>query len=147
MRIVVLACLWLLVGCTTSSPDLTIAVSSNFLAPAQKIVDSFTERTDITVTIVPGSTGTLTAQIKQGAPYDIFLAADAEHPQLIADAGIGVADSRRTYALGQLVLWSKEANPSQKTVVIRYWDQMARSPWQIPKRPPMAALLNKWCST
>src|SRR5690606_4731910 len=62
-----------------------------------------------TLVVVSGSTGQLYAQILGGAPFDVLLAADQERPELLAERGLGVADTRFTYALGRLVLWTRSA--------------------------------------
>lgn len=86
-----------------------IAVASNF-APALKIIaNSFETQTGHEILISPASTGKHFAQITQGAPFDIFFAADSNHPQLLEQQGIAVAGSRFTYAQGKLVLWSLDA--------------------------------------
>ena len=88
---------------------LEIAVASNFAAPAQQIARQFELQTKIQVSISSAATGVLANQIRNGAPYKIFLAADQTTPKTLIDAGYAVASSQFTYAQGQLVLWS--ANP------------------------------------
>lgn len=88
--------------------SLTIAVASNFRATAQEIATEFTRETGIPVRLSGGSTGKLYAQIVNGAPYDIFLAADITRPKLLEDNGVAVSGSRMTYAIGSLVLWSAD---------------------------------------
>jgi molybdate transport system substrate-binding protein len=87
-------------------PTLRVAVAANFLATAKEIAEAFTAKTGIPVEFTSGSTGMLTAQILQGAPYDVIMAADRESVQSLAAAGRIVADSAFTYAYGRLVLWS-----------------------------------------
>ena len=89
---------------------LTVAVASNFHSTAKEIASRFTASTDVSVRLSAGSTGKIYAQIVNGAPYDIFLAADDERPKLLEASGHAVAGSRFTYAVGSLVLWS--ADPS-----------------------------------
>ena len=60
------------------------------------------------VRISSGSTGKLYAQIINGAPFDVFLSADAERPLLLEQSGHIVNGSRRSYAIGALVLWSHD---------------------------------------
>jgi len=84
----------------------TVAVASNFRIAAEIISAQFTNETGHEVRISSGSTGKLHAQILHGAPYDVFLAADAQSPRLIEASELGVDGSRFTYALGYLVLWS-----------------------------------------
>lgn len=87
----------------------TVAVASNFANTAEEIVAAFAAESDATIRISPGSTGKLYAQILHGAPYDIFLAADAKRPRLLERQGRAVIRSRTTYATGSLVLWSRDA--------------------------------------
>ena len=89
-----------------NSAPLTVAVASNFRTTAEDIAVKFTMETGHDVRISSGSTGKLYAQIVHGAPFDIYLAADEERPRLIAGADLGVDESRFTYAIGTLVLWS-----------------------------------------
>lgn len=85
---------------------LTIAVASNFKNTADEIVALFTAATNVRVRVSAGATGKLYAQIVHGAPYDVFLAADSERPELLEKAGLTIVGSRMTYAIGGLVLWS-----------------------------------------
>lgn len=84
----------------------TVAVASNFAPPLQAIERAFAAETGHRVRIVAGSTGKLYAQIVNGAPYDVFLAADTERPDRLLAAGRAVAGSEFVYAEGVLVLWS-----------------------------------------
>ena len=88
---------------------LTVAVASNFLSTAQEISAAFTKSTGVEVRLSSGSTGKLYAQIVHGAPYDVFLAADVERPLLLEENGFIIPESRQSYALGSLVLWSSDA--------------------------------------
>lgn len=86
--------------------SLTVAVASNFQFAVTKVASRFTATTDIDVHVVAGSTGKLYAQIVNGAPYDIFLAADKTRPRKLVEDGIASAETFWIYATGQLVLWS-----------------------------------------
>lgn len=94
----------------TRAEVLTVAVASNFRAPADEIAAQFMRDTKHTVRISSASTGKLYAQIVNGAPFDILLAADSEHPRLLEEADLGVQGTRQTYAIGSLVLWSRDPN-------------------------------------
>lgn len=83
-----------------------IAVASNFAATLARIADSFERRSGHEVVLVPGSTGKHYAQIRNGAPFAAFFAADIRRPALLEGEGTAVPGSRFTYALGKLVLWS-----------------------------------------
>jgi len=86
----------------------TIAVASNFARAAAEISAAFTKISAVPVRISLGSTGKLYAQIVNGAPYDVFLAADTERPLLLEQSGYAVNGTRQTYAIGSLVLWSRD---------------------------------------
>src|SRR5262249_12912485 len=84
-------------------------VAANFSAAAQKIAAAFEKDTGHTVKLSYGATGKFYAQILAGAPFDVLLAADAATPGKLVDEGKGVAATRKTYAIGKLVLWSADA--------------------------------------
>jgi len=86
--------------------ELMVAVASNFAAPLQQIASSFERSTGHSVRLVPGSTGKLYAQITNGAPFDVLVAADQQAPKQLAAEGYAVGDSQFTYAIGKVVLWS-----------------------------------------
>ena len=87
---------------------MTVAAASNFSAAARDIAEQFTLNSGYVVRITTASTGKLYAQITNGAPFDLLLAADAERPSLLEESGAAVPGTRFTYALGELVLWSRQ---------------------------------------
>lgn len=88
--------------------QVTAAIAANFAGTIKHLKPVFEKDTGHRLVTSFASTGTLFAQIHNGAPFDVFLSADAQRPrQLIAD-GLGVADSLFIYASGQLVLWSSQ---------------------------------------
>ena len=86
----------------------SVAVAANFTAPMQKIAAEFAKDTGHKAELSFGATGKFYAQISNGAPFGVLLAADDTTPAKIASEGKGVAESRFTYAVGKLVLWSKQ---------------------------------------
>ncbi len=96
-------------GTASTAAEVSVAVAANFTAPMQKIAQAFEQDTGHKAVLSFGSTGNFFAQIKNGAPFQILLAADDETPARIEKEGQGVANSRFTYATGKLVLWSKQA--------------------------------------
>ena len=100
--------LGLLPGLVLANDVVTIAVASNFASTGADLAAAYTEETGVEVRLSPGSTGKLYAQILHGAPYDIFLAADEQRPLLLEKRGYSVPGSRVTYAMGSLVLWSRD---------------------------------------
>ena len=87
-----------------------IAVAANFTGAMKALSVLFEKETGHAVIASYGSTGTLYAQIINGAPYELFLAADSIRPEKLEKAGIAVRGSRVTYARGGLVLWSLDPN-------------------------------------
>jgi molybdate transport system substrate-binding protein len=85
-----------------------VAVAANFIAPIKVIADEFEQTGNDEVIIISGGTGKLYSQIKNGAPFDVFLAADSKRPQLLEVEGMLVPGSRFTYAMGQVALWSPD---------------------------------------
>ena len=87
--------------------EVRVAVATNFTATMRALVTEFEARAHHTVLVSFGSTGNQYAQIRNGAPFDAFFAADVQRPQLLERDGIAVAGSRFLYAVGRLALWSK----------------------------------------
>ncbi len=89
--------------------ETTVAVAANAAEVVETLAAEFERESGHRVTVTVGSTGKLYAQILHGAPFDLFLAADQKRPRLLVEEGLAVEDSRRTYAIGRLVLWSLDA--------------------------------------
>ncbi|WNC71525.1 molybdate ABC transporter substrate-binding protein [Thalassotalea psychrophila] len=99
----------MILSCATYSAHaekLRIAVSANFALPVEVLVKEFKKTHPFTEQISVASTGVLYQQIRHGAPFDIFLAADLRRPQLLEEQGLIFDKYRKTYAIGQLALWS-----------------------------------------
>jgi len=90
--------------------EVTVAVAANFTAPMQKIAQAFEQDTGHKAQLAFGATGKFYAQIKNGAPFAVLLAADDETPARLEKEGLAVAGARFTYATGRLALWSKTPN-------------------------------------
>jgi molybdate transport system substrate-binding protein len=99
-----------MVWAQAQAADIHVAVAANFTAPMQKIARSFEQTSGHKVLLSFGSTGNLYAQIKNGAPFQMFLSADDETPAKLENDGLGVASTRFVYATGKLVLWSAQPN-------------------------------------
>ncbi|MDQ2105810.1 molybdate ABC transporter substrate-binding protein [Azospirillum isscasi] len=87
--------------------ETNVAVAANFTAPAKEIATAFEQKTGHKAILSFGATGQFFAQIKQDAPFTVFLAADDETPRKAVEEGLAVPESRFTYAVGRLVLWTK----------------------------------------
>lgn len=113
MRITRLA---LLAGLVLAAPlpafadTASVAVAANFTEAAKEIAAAFAEKTDHEVQLSFGATGALYTQVTQGAPFQVFLAADDERPTLAVTEGYGVEGSVFTYAVGKLALYSASAD-------------------------------------
>ena len=99
-----------LLGALAQAGEVTVAVAANFTAPMQKIAKAFEQDTGHKAQLAFGATGKFYAQIKNGAPFAVLLAADDETPARLEKEGLAVAGTRFTYATGRLALWSKQAN-------------------------------------
>jgi molybdate transport system substrate-binding protein len=89
--------------------EVQVAVAANFTAPIQKIAPDFEKDTGHKIVPSFGSTGKFYAQIKNGAPFEVLLAADDETPTKLIAENAAVVGSNFTYAIGKLVLWSAKA--------------------------------------
>ena len=89
--------------------EVQVAVAANFTAPMQKIAAQFEQDTGNKAVLAFGATGQFYAQIRNGAPFEILLAADDTTPLKLEQAGLAVRGTRFTYAVGKLVLWSAKA--------------------------------------
>jgi molybdate transport system substrate-binding protein len=87
----------------------TIAVAANFLAPLQALEGAFEQGRHHDLALVSGSTGQLYAQITNGAPFDVLLAADQDTVAKLVAEGLADGGTRFTYAVGTLVLFTRDA--------------------------------------
>jgi len=102
-----LLCAVLLDGAVHAA-EVSVAVAANFTVPMQKLAVAFEQASGHKATLAFGSTGRFYAQVKNGAPFQVLLAADDETPAKLEKEGLAVAGSRFTYATGRLVLWSAD---------------------------------------
>jgi molybdate transport system substrate-binding protein len=115
--------LFFLLGILTggaAAEDVQVAVAANFTAPMQAIAAAFEKDTGHKPQLAFGSSGKFYAQIRNGAPFQVFLSADDEKPARLQEEGLAVAGTRFTYAVGQLALWSaKEGVVDNKGDVLK----------------------------
>lgn len=88
--------------------EVQVAIAANFTAPMKQIAADFEKDTGHKAVLTFGATGRFYAQITNGAPFEVFLAADDETPAKLEKEGAAVNGSRFTYATGRLVLWSAQ---------------------------------------
>jgi molybdate transport system substrate-binding protein len=100
------AVLLLLGSVPARAASVPLAVAANFTGPAKVLAAKFQQETGNTVVLSFGASGQFFTQITQGAPFEVFLSADAARPQALVAKGLGVSGTSFTYAIGKLVLWS-----------------------------------------
>lgn len=93
---------------TAHAVETVVAAATNFAEVMERLEPDFEAHTGYHLTVVTGSTGKLYAQIANGAPFDVLLAADQERPRLLEEDGLAVPGTRFTYAFGRLTLWSPD---------------------------------------
>lgn len=102
-----LGMVWLTAPAQARAATIRVAVAANFAEPAREIAARFESATGHKAVLSFGASGQFYAQIAQGAPFDVFLSADAERPIRAEAEGLSVQGTRITYATGRLVLWSR----------------------------------------
>jgi molybdate transport system substrate-binding protein len=136
------AVLWLAPGQAMAqalSQSVTVAVASNFTAPMQQIAQVFERDTGYQAKLSFGGTGSLYAQIRNGAPFDVFLAADTQTPAKLVREQLAQADTRFTYAIGQLVLWSADSKRVDDGGAVLRDDTFRKIAMADPKLAPYGA--------
>ncbi|MFC7049414.1 molybdate ABC transporter substrate-binding protein [Emcibacter nanhaiensis] len=108
--IAVLSCLFAtFLGVSSHAGEVTVAVASNFTGAMKEIAGAFEKQSGHRVKLSFGSSGKFYAQIRNGAPFEVFLSADQAKPAALDKDGLTVAGSRFSYAIGALALWSSDA--------------------------------------
>lgn len=102
--------------------ELTVGVAANFILPFEDLSRIFEQKTAIRVRATFTSTGNLYAQIKNGAPYDLFLSADEGHPRMLQQEGL--AAEPFVYARGKLILWTAK----ERLCKHAQWQEMLLDP-------------------
>lgn len=119
--------------------EVQVAVAANFAEPIKAIAAVLQKTTGHQLKITLGSTGKLYAQIKNGAPFDVLLAADSRTPAALEQEGYALAGSRFTYATGQLVLWSADANTVDAQGEVLRSERLRKVAYASPKLAPYGA--------
>jgi molybdate transport system substrate-binding protein len=108
MKFPTIISLVLLTASPVSADTVTVAVASNFANTAELLVTAYEREAGHSVRLVRGSSGKLYAQILNAAPFDVFLSADSERPARLEHEKKALVGHRFTYAVGQLVVWSRD---------------------------------------
>jgi len=116
-----------------------VAVAANFAEPIKAIAAVLQKTTGHTLKISTGASGAFYTQIKNGAPFDVFLSADNERPEMLEKDGLAQPGTRFTYATGKLVLWSvKPGRVDGQGAVLKAAD-LGKVAFANPKTAPYGA--------
>ncbi|MCE6992207.1 molybdate ABC transporter substrate-binding protein [Dyadobacter sp. CY323] len=124
-----------LTGCSKPSEKIVVATAANVQYVMKEIQAEFKKESGKEILIVVGSSGKLTTQIREGAPFDVFVSADTKYPEEIFANG-GSAEKPRVYALGTLVLWSKDIPETELNATILDTDRVKRIAIPNPRTAP-----------
>ncbi|MEW5250641.1 molybdate ABC transporter substrate-binding protein [Microbulbifer discodermiae] len=103
---------------------LRVAVAASFRPALEQVLPEFGRRHACPVQLSSGSSGVLYQQIAHGAPFDLFLSADRERPELLEKQGGALDNSRRTYALGLLALWHSKSESNIEQLIQTWPDKI-----------------------
>jgi molybdate transport system substrate-binding protein len=115
----VLGLAWLTLTGSAEAGQTHVAVAANFTEPAREIANLFKQKTGHEAVLIFGASGAFLTQITHNAPFEVFLSADEERPRLAVEQGFAVADSRFTYAIGKLALWSRVIDVTDGEAALR----------------------------
>ena len=106
-----LALLLAFAGALATAQEITVAAAADMSAALPGLVSAYTKKTGLAVKLSFGSSGNLTNQIRNGAPFDVFFSADEDYPQQLIAEGLVSKDTLYRYAVGRLVLWVPGDSP------------------------------------
>ena len=124
-RLGVVLCFLLLTPFASFAGELNVAVASNFRPVLDALADRFQAETGNTIKLSSASTGVLYNQITYGAPFDVFLSADARRPIMLEEQALTEPGSRIPYAYGRLVLWHRNKAPVNLPTLRTWQDHIA----------------------
>jgi molybdate transport system substrate-binding protein len=119
-----------------NADEISVAVAANFTAPMKLIAAEFEKDSGHKVVASYGSTGKFYAQIKNGAPFEILLAADDETPAKLVKENMGASGSQFTYAVGKMALWSAKPGLVDGTGTVLKRGEFAHLALADPKLAP-----------
>jgi len=126
-------------SCAASEPvEIRVAVSANFFAPIKALTSRLQEACECRLSYTVGASGALAAQFAHGAPYDLFLSADAEKPQWLYHQGL-THSTPVTYAVGKLVLVDRHRTSVSLADLGKATTTMSAAKWQIAIANPQTA--------
>ena len=138
-RHVLLCVTALLMGASAQADEVQVAVAANFAEPMKAIAAVLEKTTGHTLKISTGASGAFYTQIKNGAPFDAFLSADNERPEMLEKDGLAQPGTRFTYATGKLVLWSVKAGRVDNQGAVLKATDLGKVAYANPKTAPYGA--------
>lgn len=109
MKNILLAMTGILLASPAMAAEVNVAVAANFTAPMKQVAAEFEKETGHKAVLSFGASGKFYAQIRNGAPFQLFLSGDDEKPSQLEKDGLTVPGTRFTYSVGTLVLWSPKS--------------------------------------
>jgi len=106
-----LALLLLFTATLAAAQEITVAGAADMTSVLPQIVAAYAEKTGQSVKLSFGASGSLTNQIENGAPFDVFFSADEQYPQQLIKEELALRDTLYRYAVGRLVLWIPADSP------------------------------------
>ncbi|WP_138990733.1 molybdate ABC transporter substrate-binding protein [Larkinella sp. C7] len=122
-----------------TAQKIRVAVAANAQFVMEKLKAGFEAKTSLTLESIVNSSGKLTAQIQNGAPFDVFLSADLHYPELVFQAGLAQAKPK-TYAYGLLVLWTRADIDPAKGLAVLADKRITKIAIANPKTAPYGAV-------
>ena len=116
-----------------------VAVAANFAEPIKAIAAVLQKTTGHTLKVSTGASGAFYTQIRNGAPFDVFLSADNERPELLEKEGLTQPGTRFTYATGKLVLWSSDPKRVDAKGEVLKSSTLGKVAYANPKTAPYGA--------
>ncbi|KAA0989861.1 molybdate ABC transporter substrate-binding protein [Dyadobacter aurulentus] len=125
----------ILAGCSKPSEKIIVATAANVQYVMKELKIEFEKESGKQIEIVVGSSGSLTTQIREGAPFDVFVSADTKYPDEIFKNG-GSDEKPKVYALGSLVLWSKNTPQAELNTALLTTEKIRKIAIPNPKTAP-----------
>jgi len=91
--------------------EITVAAAADLTSALAEVAANYEKNTGVTVKLSFGASGTLTQQIQNGAPFDVFFSADMDYPRQLIEANQAEGATLYRYAVGKLVLWAPADSP------------------------------------
>jgi molybdate transport system substrate-binding protein len=127
--------LFLLSGCSKPSDKIIVATAANVQYVMKELKKEFEKESGKEIEIVVSSSGKLTSQIREGAPFDVFVSADTRYPEEIFKNG-GSDEKPKVYAYGTLALWSLTIPQNELSLAVLASDKVKKISVPNPKLAP-----------